>query len=113
MATFKERMFELRIEKGLKKTDVAAGTGLDRSTITKYESGERDNPTREILKRIAEYFGVSMDYLSGNSDIRDRDVSSKTLSEIFGMLSDEGKIQLVKYAKYLQKEQEDGEHISD
>jgi transcriptional regulator with XRE-family HTH domain len=113
MASFKDRMCELRSEKGLKKTDVAAGTGLDRSTITKYESGERDNPTRDILKKIAEFFGVSMDYLAGNSDIRDRDVSSKTLSDIFGLLSDEGKVQLVKYAKYLQKEQENGERISD
>jgi transcriptional regulator with XRE-family HTH domain len=112
MATFKERMKELRLEKGLKKTDVAAGTGMDRSSITKYESGERDNPTRTILKVLADFFGVSMDYLSGNSDIRDVDVSSIKLADIFNSLSDTGKIELVKYAKYL-KENEDGKRLSD
>jgi len=108
LASFSERMNELRVEGCWKKVDIANGTGLSRSAITKYESGERDNPTREILILIADFFNVSIDYLSGNSDIRDKDVSNKTISEIFTKLNDDNKIQFVKYAKYLLKEQENG-----
>lgn len=68
MANFAERMRSLRKEKGLKKTEVAKGTGLDRSTVTNYESGKRDNPTAETLQRIADYFDVSIDYLTGKTD---------------------------------------------
>lgn len=113
MSSFANRMVELRIEKGLKKVDVSRGTKLDRSAITKYESGERDNPTRSILNRLADFYNVSIDYLSGNSDIKDKDVSSRTLDDVFNKLNDSNKIELVKYAKYLLKEQEDGERISD
>ena len=102
MASFSERMKELRLEKGLKKTDVAAGTGMDRSSITKYENGERDNPTRAVLKTLSDFFNVTMDYLAGISDIRDADVTSRTLVDIFNSLDDEAKIQLVKYARFLQ-----------
>jgi len=113
MVNFSERMRELRLEKGYKKTDVARGTGLDRSTITKYESGERDNPTKTVLKTLSNFFGVTMGYLAGISDIRDPDITSKVLNEIFNCLDDNRKIDLVKYAKYLKKEQEDGERVSD
>ena len=111
MSTFAQRMAELRAEKDLKKTDVAKGTKLSRSAITMYEKGIRDNPTLPILKQIANFFDVSLDYLTGNSNIRDKDVSNKTLTDIFSSLDDDYKIQLVKYAKYLQKEQEDGKHV--
>jgi transcriptional regulator with XRE-family HTH domain len=105
-------MIELRNEKGLKKTDVAKGTGLSRSAITMYENGVRDNPTLPILKRIASFFDISLDYLTGNSNIKDKDISNKTLTDIFGNLDDSNKIELVKYAKYLLKEQEDGKSVS-
>jgi transcriptional regulator with XRE-family HTH domain len=111
MACFSERMYELRTERHLKKVDVANGTGLSRSSITKYENGERDNPTQDILIILGDFFNVSIDYLSGHSNIKDEDISSRTLSDIFGKLNDNYKIQLVTYAKFILKEQEDGEHI--
>lgn len=111
MTSFNERMRELRTEKGLNKVDVANGTGLSRSAITMYENGKRDNPTLPIVKRIAIFFDVSIDYVAGISDIKDRDVSSKTLTDIFVKLNDSYKIQLVTYAKYLIKEQDDGKHV--
>lgn len=111
MANFSSRMVELRHGKDLRKVDVASGTGLSRSSITKYENGERDNPTQDILVILSNFFNVSMDYLSGNSNIRDKDVSSRTLSEIFSKLDDEYKVRLVVYAKDILREYEDGKHI--
>jgi transcriptional regulator with XRE-family HTH domain len=104
-------MVELRLEKHLKKVDVANGTKLSRSAITMYEKGIRDNPTLPILKRISNFFDVSIDYLTGNSNIRDKEISNTILTEIFRNLDDDQKIDLVKYAKYLLKEREDGKHI--
>lgn len=36
----------------------------------KYENGEDVEPKLEILKSISEYFGVSIDYLTGKTDIK-------------------------------------------
>jgi transcriptional regulator with XRE-family HTH domain len=106
MSTFAERMKELRLEKGLKKIDVANGTNLSRSTITKYEEGSRDNPTLPILIKLADFFNVSVDYIAGNTDIREQGINSSNLIEIFSKLNDNHKIELIKYAKYLLSEQE-------
>jgi transcriptional regulator with XRE-family HTH domain len=104
-------MIELRGERGLKKTDVAKGTKLSRSAITMYENGVRDNPTLPILKRIAIFFDVSLDYLTGRTSIRDKEISNITLTEIFNNLDDDHKTELVKHAKRLLREQNDGEFI--
>lgn len=111
MASFSDRMTELRLEKGLNKAEVARGTKMSRSAITSYENGTRDNPTNDILKKLAEFFDVSLDYLTGQSDIRDK-LTATELVEIFRRLNDESKLELIKYAKYLEKEQSNGEHVS-
>jgi len=112
MATFAERMIELRKERNLKKAKAAREMGLSRSTITLYENGERTNPTSDILQKIADYYNVSIDYLTGKSNIRER-LTANELVEIFRQLKDENKLQLLKYARYILKEQEEnGERIS-
>jgi transcriptional regulator with XRE-family HTH domain len=111
MASFSERMTELRLEKGLSKAEVARGTKMSRSAITSYENGSRNNPTNDILKKLSEFFDVSLDYLTGQSDIRDK-LTATELIEIFRRLNDKSKLELIKYAKYLEKEQSNGEHIS-
>lgn len=113
LAIFAERMRSLRDEKGLKKVEVAKGVGLDRSTITNYENGTRNNPTIEVLQRIAEFFDVSIDYLTGKSDIKDK-LTATELVEIFRNLNDENKLQALKYVKFLEREQNgNGKRISD
>jgi len=111
MSTFAQRMIELRQEKGYKKAEVARGTKLSRSAITMYENETRDNPTLPILKQIASFYDVSLDYLTGNSNIKDKEISNTTLTDIFSNLNDNNKIELVKYAKYLLGEQVNGERI--
>lgn len=104
MANLAIRLKELREEKRLKKIDVARSTGISRSAITSYEMGTRDNPTQDKLKTISKFFGVSIDYLTGRSDIRDP-LSSEELVKIFRELNDENRLQLIKYASYLLNEQ--------
>ena len=52
----------IREQKKIKQHDVANALGISRTAYSNYENGKR-NPDIETLKRIAEYFNVSIDYL--------------------------------------------------
>lgn len=52
----------LRDEKGVKDATVAKETGIGKSTFSDWKNG-RSAPKGEKLKKIAEYFGVSTQYL--------------------------------------------------
>lgn len=57
-----EHLRELRERRGLYQKDVAAALKIDRTTYVKYETGSSE-PSFEILKRIALFYEVSIDYL--------------------------------------------------
>ena len=42
-------------------------TGIEQALISKYENGERVPPT-ETLMQLADFYGVSMDYIMGRTD---------------------------------------------
>ncbi|MBY0228244.1 MAG: helix-turn-helix transcriptional regulator [Gemmataceae bacterium] len=47
----------VREEKGLSLADLTERTGMDRSALSKLETGQRPNPTVETLVRYAEALG--------------------------------------------------------
>jgi transcriptional regulator with XRE-family HTH domain len=55
---------DLRKQKGWSQTELADKSGVSREIIGKYERGEAA-PSIEFAKRIADAFGVSLDYLVG------------------------------------------------
>lgn len=61
-----EHLKELRKEKGLLQRDVADFLGVDRTTYVKYETGANE-PDIEVIKKLADFFGVSTDYLLGKT----------------------------------------------
>ena len=63
-----DRLAALRKSKGLLQKDVAKAFGLERTSYGKYESSGIQPPTDMVVK-LADYFGVSTDYLLGKSDI--------------------------------------------
>lgn len=65
---FKIRLKELRENKGMNQREFAADFGVSAGTIGMWESGAREPKTLEDLQRIADYFGVSVDYLLGRDD---------------------------------------------
>lgn len=69
MATLTERMLELRTRNKLKQEEAAALSGIAYRSYRRYESGERE-PTASTLIALADFYGVSVDYLLGRSDIR-------------------------------------------
>lgn len=63
------RLKQLREEKKLFQSDLAKHLGVSITAITYYENEKRDMSPDTIIK-LADYFGVSTDYLLGKSDIR-------------------------------------------
>lgn len=67
MATFAERLKELRGECNLTQDSLGKIAGVSRYAIYTYEKG-KVFPTVEGLTALADYFGVTTDYLLGRSD---------------------------------------------
>ena len=59
-----EIYLKLLREKGLRASDVSKATGIPPSTFTDWKTG-RSKPKQEKLEKLAEFFGVSVDYLLG------------------------------------------------
>ena len=69
MATFAERIKELRTERGLKQAEMAEICGVKVRSYQRYEHGD-GYPEVLGLVFLADYFGVSLDYLMGRKDTR-------------------------------------------
>lgn len=69
MAKFCDRFKALRLEKGLTQDEIAKRFGLTKTAISAYER-DINEPRFEMLDTIADFFDVSIDYLSGSSDVR-------------------------------------------
>ena len=63
------RLKELRLEKGLTQEKLANKLGINRTTIAKIESGDRDL-TLDHIQRMSDFFGVPYDYLLGKTNNR-------------------------------------------
>lgn len=53
---------ELLKKNGLKPYDVSKATGISSSTLTDWKMG-RSTPKQDKMQKIADYFGVTLDYL--------------------------------------------------
>lgn len=60
------RLKELRLSKNLTLKQVGEGVGLAANTISRYEISNRE-PSLEIWKKLADFFGVTVSYLLGLS----------------------------------------------
>ena len=69
MIKFAERLQELRNEKGVTQREVAEYMQMKLRSYQHYEGGDR-RPDFEGLVTLADYFGVTTDYLLGRSDQR-------------------------------------------
>lgn len=58
------RLKELRKQRKLKQIDVADVLNCSQGVYSRYESGEREPPF-DIIKKMADYYGVTVDYLMG------------------------------------------------
>lgn len=61
------RIRDLREDKDLNQTQVARILGMSQTGYSKYETGENDLPTFVLIK-LAEFYGVSIDYILNQTD---------------------------------------------
>ena len=73
MKKYKNRIRDLREDRDLRQTDVSKATGIDQKTLSNYETG-KTSPDSYALIRLADFFGVSIDYLVGRTEL---DIKSK------------------------------------
>lgn len=64
---------QLRKERSLTQAELAKTLELDKSSIAKYESADV-TPSPDILIKLADIFGVTVDYLLGRVDSRHEEV---------------------------------------
>ena len=76
---FGRRLRELRAAKGLSQNKLAEILGVSASTVALYENNFR-MPSYDALIRIADFFGVSTDYLLGNDIQHDDSVNLSGLT---------------------------------
>ena len=63
----KEKLKQLRKEKGVDQKTVAKNIGVTASAYSNYEQGIRE-PNMEIIVALCKYYEVSADYLLGLED---------------------------------------------
>ena len=61
------RLKQLRTERGMSQVRLAMELSVSQHTVSRYETGERE-ADYAMLIRIADLFGVSVDYLLGRTD---------------------------------------------
>lgn len=61
------RLKALRLERHLQQSDVASIIGCGQPLYSRYERGEREIPLPALIA-LADFYGVSLDYLVGRSD---------------------------------------------
>lgn len=105
----KTRLRALRDRKGVNQDIVTEACGISRVALTRYENGTRV-PRIEIAAKLAEYYGVTVDYILGNDAPAVAvpvDPEAAKLAAVLEGLSDDNLIKLLDYAKLLLLQQKE------
>lgn len=95
MTRFFEQYSRLCKERGMSANGVAKIIGVSSATVTQWKTGSL--PQQRTLERVAEYFGVSADYLLGYTDEKEKpaaqmgDELSPEFASLFSCLTPEQK----------------------
>ena len=66
-SVFAERLKQLRTEKNIGQNALAEALGISNASISYWETGKQI-PSSEAVFKLAQFFGVSADYLLGLKD---------------------------------------------
>ena len=83
-AVFPERLREVMQEHGVTQQELAEYVGKSRQAIGYYADGS-SSPDWETLAKIAQYFGVSADWLLGLTDTHSTDVDIQSICKHTGL----------------------------
>ena len=88
---------------------VASELGVTSGTATKWKNGAV--PQDRTIKKIADYFGVSVEYLKGETDIKNPDAKESTemdreVVRLFNKVPEEKKEEAMRYLRFLAESHE-------
>lgn len=86
-SVFASRLRDLRNQDGISQAALAEDLGIVKSTIGLYETGDTV-PDARTIKKYAEYFNVSADWLLGLSDFDRIDANERAACEYLGISQD-------------------------
>lgn len=81
MATYSNRIRELREAKSLSQDQLAEKLGITKQAVSQYERGVR-KPSVPMLEALCDFFNVSSDYLLGKDDVTVRLVDADGLKAL-------------------------------
>lgn len=64
-----ENIRNLRIDGGYRQKEIAEYLNIKQNTYCQYETGVLNYPI-EVLGKLADFYGVSVDYLMGRTDVK-------------------------------------------
>ena len=97
---FCQRFSDLMTEKGLNNLRLSKEIGAADRLIGAWKKGEK-HPGFDNLVLLAEYFGVSIDYLVGRTDVREVCLKKEPVPEI----SENGREMLALYERLSERDQ--------
>ena len=104
METVSKRLKELRESAGYSPAEFALMFGISRSSVYRYE-GRNVKESREIPISLAidisKKFGISLDWMAGNTDIKYINQSENELTKIYNGLPESAQGELFNFAVYL------------
>jgi transcriptional regulator with XRE-family HTH domain len=102
-----EKIKELCRERGINITNLCTECEIPRSTLSDFRSGRTKSLSFEKLSKISDYFGVSIDYLTGREVQSDENAAKVALFGGGTVVTDEMWNEVKRYADYI-KERENG-----
>ena len=89
--SIQEKLWDLRRDHDYKLEEVAAAVNVVPATISKYENKENKEYNIVTLNKLADFYGVSLEWLVGNTEVR-----TSSLTEIDDLMLDDESIELLK-----------------
>lgn len=101
-----ERVEQLLLEKGVNIADVSRSTGIGKSTFSGWKNGKYQ-PKSDKRQKVADYFGVSLAYLDGQTDDRGSSESSEPVVPVYDVAAGPGCVNGDYADKYVNAEEEE------
>lgn len=68
-----QRLKDLREDSDLQQSDIAKILNTTQPQYSRYETGERELPIRHLVT-LADFYGVSADYILGRTNIKELNI---------------------------------------
>ena len=81
MSNLYEKIYDLCEEKGIKGAKMCTDTGISKGLLTDLKMGRRSGVSAVTAQKIASYFDVSVGYLLGKEEKKEKPIKDDGLSE--------------------------------